>query len=231
MTTTNRRAVALLLPIALLVAACGAGGGDPATAVPTSAASAATPTAAASDAMPPDPGMTGEPVPSAEPAASADPAASAEPTPNAAAAALQMHPWATATLTDVATGETFTIADLAGKPIFIESMAIWCGNCREQQGRFTEAFSKMAPGIAEYVVLTVEEAETAEELARYKADRGFTGRYAVAGKDVARALEAEFGPNAINPPAVPVVFVSATGEVSFGTGVESVDEIVEAAGV
>jgi hypothetical protein len=30
---------------------------------------------------------------------------------------------------------------------------------------------------------------------------------------------------------VPLVFVSATGEVSFGTGSESVEDILEAAGV
>ena len=221
-----RRATALLLPIALLVAACGSGtGGTATTAGPaTQAPATSAPTAAASDAMTADPGVTGEPAKSVGPS---DPAS----TPNAAAVSLQMHPWATAILTDVSTGETFTIAQLAGKPIFIESMAIWCSNCRAQQARFAEAFSKMAPGIASYVVLTVDPSETAEDLARYKADRGFTGFYAVAGKDVTKALEAEFGPNAINPPSVPLVFVSATGEVSFGTGGESVDDILEAAGV
>jgi thiol-disulfide isomerase/thioredoxin len=158
-------------------------------------------------------------------------AAAGEPTPNAAATALQMHPWATATLTDVASGETFTIAQLAGKPIFIEAMAIWCTNCRAQQGRFTEAFGKMAPGTASYVVLTIEPSETADDLARYRSERGFTGRYAVAGSDVSKALVAEFGPNVINPPSVPLIFVSASGEVSFATGPASVDEIVTAAGV
>ena len=109
-------------------------------------------------------------------------------------------------------------------------MAIWCSNCRAQQGRFTEAFGQMAPGTAEYVVLTVDPSETAEDLARYKSERGFTGRYAVAGKELAKALDAEFGPNAINPPSVPVIFVSPTGEVEFSTGPESVEQIVEKAG-
>ena len=169
------------------------------------------------------------PAPSDAAAASTEPAAS--PTANPAAAALASKPWANATLTDVETGETFTIAELAGKPLFIESMAIWCSNCRAQQGRFTEAFGQLAPGTAEYVVLTVDPSETAEDLARYKSERGFTGRYAVAGKELAKALDAEFGPNAINPPSVPVIFVSPTGEVEFSTGPESVEQIVEKAGV
>ncbi len=157
-----------------------------------------------------------------------EPAAS--PAVNPAAAALASKPWANAPLTDVETGETFTIAELAGRPLFIESMAIWCSNCRAQQGRFTEAFAQLAPGTAEYVVLTVDPSETAEDLARYKSERGFTGRYAVAGKELAKALDAEFGPNAINPPSVPVIFVSPTGEVEFSTGQESVEQIVEKAG-
>ncbi len=221
MTMRTRRATALLLPMALLLAACDTGGGATGAA-PTGAPATGAATGGPTVATTAEPGMTGGPKPSTTPG---------EATPNAAAESLQMHAWATATLTDVSTGETFTIAQLAGKPIFIETMAIWCSNCRAQQARFAEAFSKMAPGIASYVVLTVDPSETAEDLARYKADRGFTGYYAVAGKDVTRALEAEFGPNAINPPSVPLVFVSATGEVSFSTGAESVQDILEAAGV
>ena len=110
-------------------------------------------------------------------------------------------------------------------------MAIWCTNCRAQQGRFTEAFGKMLPGIAEYVVLTIDPSETAEDLARYKAERGFTGRYAVAGKELAKVLEAEFGANVLNPPTVPLIFVAADGTVGFSSGPKDVETILGAAGV
>jgi thiol-disulfide isomerase/thioredoxin len=221
-------AMALLGSMAL--AACGA------SAAPTTAPTATEPGAAstAPESMAPSaapstaPGSA-DPAPSDPAVASAEPAAS--PAVNPAAAALASKTWANAPLTDVETGETFTIAELAGKPLFIESMAIWCSNCRAQQGRFTEAFGQMAPGTAEYVVLTVDPSETAEDLARYKSERGFTGRYAVAGKELAKALDAEFGPNAINPPSVPVIFVSPSGEVEFSTGQESVEQILEKAGV
>jgi hypothetical protein len=109
-------------------------------------------------------------------------------------------------------------------------MAIWCSNCRAQQGRFADALARLDPDRVAYVVLTVDPGESADELARYKADRGFTGRYAVAGRDVAAALEAEFGPNVLNPPSVPLILVTPSGEVSFSTGGESADEIVSIAG-
>ena len=232
MTRTNTIPLGMLaLAGAMVLAACG-GSAAPATApaatepgTATMAPATRTPSEAAS--MAPE---SAAPAPSDAAAASMEPAASTEPPANPAAAALASKPWANAPLTDVETGETFTIAELAGKPLFIESMAIWCSNCRAQQGRFTEALAQLDPGSAEYVVLTVDPSETAEDLARYKSERGFTGRYAVAGKELAKALAAEFGPNAINPPSVPVIFVSPTGEVEFATGQESVEQIVEKAG-
>ncbi len=36
-------------------------------------------------------------------------------------------------LTDVATGETFKISDFKGKPILLESFAVWCPTCLAQQ--------------------------------------------------------------------------------------------------
>ncbi len=215
--TITMRLGALALLGVLALAACGG------STTPTTAPAATEPGTASTAPESTAPESTA-PVPSDAAAASVEPSA------NAAAAALASKAWANAPLTDVETGETFTIAGLAGKPLFIESMAIWCSNCRAQQGRFTEAFGQLAPGTAEYVVLTVDPSETAEDLARYKSERGFTGRYAVAGKELAKALDAEFGPNAINPPSVPVIFVSPSGEVEFSTGQESVEQIVEKAG-
>jgi hypothetical protein len=223
--TITMRLGTLALTGAMVLGACGA------SAAPATAPAATGPGTASMAPVTMAPSEAASMAPeSAAPAASDAAAASMEPSANPAAVALGSKAWANAPLTDVETGETFTIAELAGKPLFIESMAIWCSNCRAQQGRFAEALAQLAPGSTEYVVLTVDPSETAEDLARYKSERGFTGRYAVAGRELAKALAAEFGPNAINPPSVPVIFVSPAGEVEFGTGQESVEQIVEKAG-
>ena len=221
MTVRVRRApTTALLVLALAIAGCGAAstGAGPAATNPT----AAGPTAPA--------GPASTPVASAAQTPGGGAPASLEPSGNPVADALATHPWAAATLTDVSTGETFTIASLGGRTVFVEAMAIWCTNCRAQQGRFTEALASLDPDTVAYVVLTVDPGETADDLARYKAQRGFTGRYAVAGRDVSAALEAEFGANVLNPPTVPLVLISPTGDVSFHTGGESVDDIVKTAG-
>ncbi len=222
MTMRARRAsITALLALALGLALAGCGGSAasaPATPAPTSAVTDASDAPPASD--------DGSAAPSVDPGATA----SADPGGNPVADALATHPWAAATLMDVNTGDTFTIASLAGRTIFVEAMAIWCTNCRAQQGRFTEALASLDPGTVAYVVLTIEPSETAEDLARYKDERGFTGRYAVAGRDVSAALEAEFGANILNPPTVPLILISPTGDISFHTGGESVDDIVKTAG-
>ena len=219
----------LALTGAMALAACG--GSTASTTAPAATepgtASMAPETVAPSDPVSMTPETAG-PTPSDAAAASTEPAASQEVNP--AAAALASKPWANAPLTDVETGETFTIAELAGKPLFIENMAIWCSNCRAQQGRFTRGLRPDGPGHRRVRRALVDPSETAEDLARYKAKQGFTGRYALAGKELAKALDAEFGPNAINPPSVPVIFVSPSGEVEFSTGQESVEQIVEKAG-
>ncbi len=215
-----RPALVLILAVAVLAAACSSGGGAVPTEPPVAAESMAPQTA------PPSAGEST--APESAPATPSAPAA--PPAVNPAAEALSGRAWATAELTDVATGEPFTIADYAGKTIFVESMAIWCSNCRAQQGRFKEALARLDPATVAYVVLTVDPGESGEDLARYKESQGFTGTYAVAGADVSRALVDDFGSNAINPPRVPLIRVAPDGEVTFATGGESVDEIVKLAG-
>ncbi|MFQ5419741.1 MAG: peroxiredoxin family protein, partial [Anaerolineae bacterium] len=48
-------------------------------------------------------------------------------------AAADRPAWQTVPLTDVRTGETFTLADYAGKVIIVETMAVWCPFCDQQQ--------------------------------------------------------------------------------------------------
>lgn len=38
-------------------------------------------------------------------------------------------PWMSIELTDATTGQAFTIDDYKGKPVLIESFAVWCTTC------------------------------------------------------------------------------------------------------
>ncbi len=137
------------------------------------------------------------------------------------------QPWASAELTDVATGETFRLADHAGKVIIIETMAIWCPTCLRQGREVDAALARLDRTKVKYVALDVDLHEDAADLARYQDEYDFDGTYAVAGIPVARALAEEFGANMLNPPLTPIVIVGTDGLATLTDyGVKSADELV-----
>jgi thiol-disulfide isomerase/thioredoxin len=138
--------------------------------------------------------------------------------------------WFDISLTDVNTGESFTINDFSGKVVVVEAMAIWCPKCLSQQKEIKSLFAQMGMDGIEYVVLDVDPNEDAESLAQYTQQNGFEGRYAVAPAELNTALADLYGSQFLNPSAVPMLIIDAQGEVHvlpLGS-VKSVSELQEA---
>jgi thiol-disulfide isomerase/thioredoxin len=135
--------------------------------------------------------------------------------------------WATAVLTDVSTGATFRIADLvaAGKVVFLETMAIWCTNCRAQQEEAVVAFEALDPDRVVWIAIDIESSETPAALASYREDHGFPFTYVVADTDLARALVDDFGDVVLSPPSVNVIVVGTDGRVTQLRGHKTASEI------
>ncbi len=206
--------VAAAIAVALLVAACSdSTGAPPATLDPLPASGGSAPT----------------PIPSASVlSGSTEPVTS--PPPSAAPAIVLDHVWAMTQLVDVATGDTFRIADHAGQVILVETMAIWCSNCLSQQKDVQEALARLEGKDVVFVVLDVDPNEDGPSLARYQARNDFSGLYAVAGSDLARALAADFGDQFLNPPSTPMLVIGTDGTVTrTDFGHKSVDELVSLA--
>ncbi|MDQ2965286.1 MAG: hypothetical protein M3R57_05510 [Chloroflexota bacterium] len=200
---TDRTLRAELLLVAVAVAAC-AGSGGGAGVQPTQ-----------------------QPAPSSDASASRGPGATVP----AATGATLTQRWATATLTDVRTGDRFRIADLvaSGKVAFLEPMAIWCSKCRAQQGEAVLAFDQLDRTKAVWIGLDVETTESADQLARYSDQNGFDFTYAIADPDLSRALVAEFGDVILNPPATNVIVIGTDGKITHSTGHLSANELVDLA--
>lgn len=147
------------------------------------------------------------------PAATASPGSASPGSTSAPGAALDQA-WATAELVDVTTGESFRLADLAGKVLIVETMAIWCSNCRTQQASVEQALAQLPADRVVYVLFDVDPNEDAASLAAYRSSHGYTGRYVIASADVARALAADFGDQFLSPPSTPIVVVSTDGTVT-----------------
>lgn len=170
------------------------------------------------------------PATTTRPAGPSEPSASGTPVGSADAPVELTQAWATAVLTDVSTGEAFRIADHAGSVIIVETMAIWCSNCRAQQQEVQVALARLPADRVVFVVVDVDPNEDGASLAAYRADHGFEGRYAIAETELARALAADFGDQFLNPPSTPMLIIGTDGTVTQADfGHKSADELVELA--
>jgi thiol-disulfide isomerase/thioredoxin len=136
--------------------------------------------------------------------------------------------WQTLPLTDAATGESFTFADLEGQTVYVEPMATWCTNCRQQLGNVTEAKAELE-GEVSFIALSVETTLKPEDLAAYAEKQGFDLTFAVMTPDFLRALAAEFGQSVLTPPATPHFIIRPDGSTSeLMTGLSAPDAIIAA---
>jgi thiol-disulfide isomerase/thioredoxin len=134
--------------------------------------------------------------------------------------------WVTLQLTDV-TGNQFSIADFAGRPVFVENFATWCSNCLRQLGDTQNAASQ-AGDSAVFLALSVETDLDATKVAAYAQKNGFDDiRFAVMTPEFLAATDDLFGNSALNPPSTPKVVVDAAGKPGkLVTGFESPGEIL-----
>ena len=169
------------------------------------------------------------------PSSDTSPAAGESSAPEASPAiggAVLTQSWATADLTDVRNGTTFRIADLvaADRVVFIETMAIWCSNCRSQQRDAVKALANLDPERVTWIGVDVDGSESASALAEYSRSLGFDWPYVVGSADFLRALNDDFGSQVLSPPSTPIIVVGNDGTVTLTEfGHKSVDRILELA--
>ena len=111
------------------------------------------------------------------------------------------------------TSETFTLASLAADaPVIVETMAIWCTNCRAQMHEVTAAHE-----LADFhsVSIDVEPGEAAGNLAEYADREGFDWPFVIADAALATQLRERFGPEVLFPPGMPKLLVRPDGTVEL----------------
>ncbi len=123
--------------------------------------------------------------------------------------------WATIPLTDVRTGETFTLAGAGDRVVFVEPMAVWCPSCRAQQETAREALTGLDASRVTWIALDVDPNETPEMLARYADENDFPFVYAMAGTDLSRELADALGAQVLSPPSSPVIVIGTDGTVTL----------------
>jgi thiol-disulfide isomerase/thioredoxin len=139
------------------------------------------------------------------------------------------HPaplWQTLPLVDARSGDTFTLAGFQGRRVFVEPMATWCSNCRQQLEN-VRAAQASAPEDAVFVALSVETSLSAAQLAQYAEAAGFDWTFAVMTPELLQALVDEFGRAIGNPPATPHFLIASDGSWSeLATGIDSPEALL-----
>lgn len=139
--------------------------------------------------------------------------------------------WQQFELTDVATGETFTLGDFYGKTVFVEPMATWCTNCRAQLRTVRDViatFESEAVRDVEFVALSLETNLDDSRLLSYTENQGFDWPFAVMSEEMLVSLVEEFGRSVANAPSTPHFIIRPDGTFTeLDTGFEDVEELVE----
>ena len=138
--------------------------------------------------------------------------------------------WFTASLPNVRTGETFTVADYKGKVVLVETLAMWCSNCLKQQQQ-VQALHDLVGERDDFISLGVDidPNENVDVLAGYIDKNGFDWLYTVAPAKVAREIGQLYGDQFLNPPSTPMLIIDRHGEVHpLSFGIKSAESLLEA---
>ena len=145
-------------------------------------------------------------------------------------AAPQYPAWYSATLTDVNTGQVFTIQDNIGKVYLVETLATWCSNCLKQQQevkRFHDLLGERED--FESLGVNIDPNEDTALLTGYVQQNGFDWLYVVASNEMIDEISALYGPQFLNPPSTPMLIIDRNGNPHpLGFGIKSAEELLEA---
>jgi len=133
--------------------------------------------------------------------------------------------WRNYEFTDVSTGTNFKISDFSGKPVLLESFAVWCPTCLQQQKEIKKL--KLAENDAViHISLDTDPNEEEEIVKNHKESNRFDWYFAVSPAELTQSLIDEFGIGFVNAPTAPVILICEDQSARMlGRGVKSVDEL------
>lgn len=125
-----------------------------------------------------------------------------------------LRDWVNVRMTDVRTGQTFSINDFAGKVVLIETISASCSTCRKQQDQVKEMRRLLGnPTELVTVSLDVNIHENEAELKYYAAKLGYDWYFAIAPPEVIRALGNLYSAEYLNYPLSPMLIIDRRGSV------------------
>lgn len=146
------------------------------------------------------------------------------------AAMMESPAWFSAQLTDSRSRQVFTINDFKGKVVLVETMAVWCSNCRRQQEQILSLHGLLGER-DDFVSLSldIDPNEDAAYLAAYVQSVSFDWLYAIAPAEVSREIAQLYGGQFLNPPSTPILVVDRHGVAHpLPFGIKSAEDLMQA---
>lgn len=137
-------------------------------------------------------------------------------------------PILTTKLKDVATQKEFSISDFKGKKVLLETFAVWCGNCKQQQQEIKKLHAETREEVI-IISLNADPNEEEEAVRKHIEENEFDWYYAISPKQMTDDLMDKFGFIILNAPASPIVLICEDQSYSLlPSGVKRVAELKEA---
>lgn len=135
------------------------------------------------------------------------------PPPAISAETANLPAWRTLPLTDVRTGESFTLADFSDKVVYVHPMALWCTTCRAHLRSMRDSVLPVleSPEDVVFVTLAIEPQTTSDALLQYADNESFNWTFAVVTPEMLTELVAYFGQSVAVPPSTPHFLIRPDG--------------------
>jgi thiol-disulfide isomerase/thioredoxin len=129
-------------------------------------------------------------------------------------------------LADVGTGEKFRISDFKGKPVLLESFAVWCPTCLKQQQEIRKLKASEGDAII-HISLDTDPNEDEAQVKEHMERNGLDWYFAVAPAELTQDLIEDFGLTVVSAPSAPVVLICADQSTRLlKNGVKSADTLL-----
>jgi len=115
--------------------------------------------------------------------------------------------WRDGELTDVLTGQKFKVSDFKGTPILLESFAVWCPTCLQQQRKIKELIAQESEGETIHISIDTDPNEEAQQVIDHSNRNDLVWLFAISPAVYTQSLIEEFGVRVVNAPSAPVVLI------------------------
>lgn len=135
--------------------------------------------------------------------------------------------WRDIEFQDVETGECLTISQFSGEKLFLESFAVWCPTCKQQQDRI-QTLEQENPGLISSISFDTDFQEDVEQVIEHKNEHGYDWIFTLSPKELTESLIDEFGISVVNAPGAPVVLICEDQSARLlPRGLKSVEKLKE----